>query len=78
MAELAESFSKRTVKGEIVVVVDRGDGEVISEEMIEKSLETALQTHSVKDSATIVAEALNIPRRDVYQMALSMNKRTSP
>lgn len=78
LAELAESFSKRTVKGEIVVVVDRGDGEVISEEMIEKSLENALQTHSVKDSATIVAEALNIPRRDVYQMALSMNKRTSP
>lgn len=74
LAELAEGFSERSVKGEIVVVVDRGAGEVVQEDTIEEALTRALETHSVKDSATIVAQALNIPRRDVYQAALAMNK----
>ncbi|MEH6833659.1 MULTISPECIES: 16S rRNA (cytidine(1402)-2'-O)-methyltransferase [Falsihalocynthiibacter] len=72
--ELAASFSERSVKGEIVVVVDRGAQEEISTASIEDALKQALESHSVKDSATIVSEALNIPRRDVYQTALAMNK----
>lgn len=72
--ELAASFSQRTVKGEIVVVIDRGAGEEIAATSIEDALKKALETHSIKDSATIVSEALNIPRRDVYQAALAMNK----
>lgn len=74
LANLARDFAERTVKGEIVVVVDRGEGLVVEDETIEEALTRALKTHSVKDSATIVAQALNIPRRDVYQAALAMAK----
>lgn len=77
LSDLAQEFAERSVKGEIVIVIDRGAGEIIEEETIEEALERALQTHSVKDSATIVAQALNIPRREVYQAALALNKGTT-
>jgi 16S rRNA (cytidine1402-2'-O)-methyltransferase len=35
---------------------------------------TALADHSVKDAAVIVAEATRLPRRDIYQRALDLQK----
>ncbi len=33
-----------------------------------------LKTMRIKDAATVVSEALNVPRRKVYQAALAMEK----
>jgi 16S rRNA (cytidine1402-2'-O)-methyltransferase len=74
LEELAADFAQRTVKGEIVIVVDRSAGDEVSAASIEDALEAALKDHSVKDAATIVSEAYNIARRDVYQAALAMSK----
>ena len=75
LAELAEIFGSKDVKGEIVVVVDRGAALVVDEETVKDALKTALNSHSVRDASAIVAEELGLPRRDVYQMALAMGKR---
>lgn len=72
LAELADAFAERTVKGEIVVLVDRGIPEQTSEEDIEAALRRALETLSVKDAAAEVAQRLNLPKRDVYQLALKL------
>ena len=72
LADLSETFAGRDVKGEIVIVVDRAAPVVASSESVEIALKSALENHSVKDAATIVAEALGMPRRNVYQLALKI------
>ena len=74
LAELVADFSDRTVKGEIVVLVDRARGVQVSDQSMEDALRDALKTMRLKDAATAVSEALGLPRRKVYQAALSMEK----
>ncbi|MFT4699737.1 MAG: 16S rRNA (cytidine1402-2'-O)-methyltransferase, partial [Yoonia sp.] len=40
------------------------------------ALADAMQTMRVKDAATMVAGAMGLPRRQVYQMALGLEKET--
>jgi len=75
LGELAEAFAGRTVKGEIVVLVDRPGDRVVDAESIRAALRDALGHGSVKDAAARVAAALNLPRRDVYRMALQLAER---
>ena len=74
LAELVADFSDRTVKGEIVVLVDRARDVQVSDQSMEDALRDALKTMRLKDAATAVSEALGLPRRKVYQAALSMEK----
>ncbi len=72
--ELNAAFADRTVKGEIVVLVDRARGVAVSDQTMEDALRDALKTMRLKDAATAVSEALGLPRRKVYQAALDMDK----
>ena len=72
LAHLAALFSERTVKGEIVLLVDRGTPEQVSEDGLEQMLQEALRTYSLKDAVARVAELSGRARRDVYQAALSI------
>lgn len=75
LGELAEAFAGRTVKGEIVVLVDRPGDRVVDDASIKAALRDALGHGSVKDAAARVAAALNLPRKDVYRMALQLAER---
>jgi 16S rRNA (cytidine1402-2'-O)-methyltransferase len=70
LGDLARAFAARTVKGEIVVLVDRAGAAVVDDATIEAALTHALAQMTLKDAATSVAMAYGLPRRDVYQMAL--------
>ena len=72
LADLVEEFRDREVKGEVVVLVDRAPEGGASAADMETMLCTAMETLSVKDAAAMVAEALNLPRREVYQAALRL------
>jgi 16S rRNA (cytidine1402-2'-O)-methyltransferase len=72
---LAEAFADREVKGEIVVLVDRGAAEIVGENQIDAAIVQALESLSVKDAAAEVAERLGLARRDVYQRALELGKK---
>lgn len=74
LADLAEIFAEREVKGEVVVLVDRRLPEAATEASIEAALDAALQTMSVKDAATFVSQTLQIPRKIAYQAALDRSK----
>ena len=76
LGDLIDSVAGRTLKGEIVVVVDRDRSPVVNEVDLEQELRRALATLSVKDAADMVAKAHNLPRRRLYQMALALDKRT--
>ena len=74
LAELAAAIAEAPPRGEIVVIVERGRSENISEADLEQDLKAALQTHSVRDAADLVAGLHNAKRRDVYQLALKLAK----
>ena len=74
LAGLAEEFSERDVKGEVVVLVDRAPPEDVTDEVIEAALDQALKTMRVKDAATFVSQTLGVSRKIAYQIALSRPK----
>jgi 16S rRNA (cytidine1402-2'-O)-methyltransferase len=75
LGELAEAFTGRVVKGEIVVLIDRPGDRVVDAASIEAALRDALAHGSVKDAAAEVAAALNLPRKEMYRMALQLAER---
>ncbi len=72
LIELSEFYRDKNVKGEIVLLVAGAGSTVIDRNELEKYIKDALKSMSVKDSAEIVANALNVPKRDVYQIALKI------
>ena len=73
LAELRDTLADRTLKGEIVLVLDRGTA-AVSDETMEEALVKAMKTMSVKDAAATVAAAHGLPKRKVYQAALELAK----
>ena len=74
LGDLALELADVTLKGEVVVAVDRGRLASVSEGDIEQDLKRALGDMSVKDAADLVSQAHNLPRRQVYQLALKLGK----
>ena len=72
LGELADAFAGRVVKGEVVVLVDRPGLRVADAASITAALRDALARGTVKDAAAEVAAALNLPRKEVYRMALML------
>lgn len=69
---LADTFADRRVKGEIVVLVGRSGARDVDDHDVTAALREAMKTMRVKDAATVVAGALGLPRRYVYQLALTL------
>lgn len=75
IAQVRESFVDQAARGEFVVVVGRGGAISVADNDVEAALREAMQTMRVKDAATAVAGALGLQRRQVYQIALAMEKK---
>ena len=63
-------------KGEIVLLIAGATDPDVDLNKVEQHLKDALKSMSVKDSAEAVALALNVSRRDVYQLALKIKSRS--
>lgn len=74
LGDLSGILAERTLKGEVVVLIDRGNPAAVNEISIEQQLKEALTTMSLRDASEAVANANGLPRRKVYQMALGMGK----
>ncbi|MCB2127452.1 MAG: 16S rRNA (cytidine(1402)-2'-O)-methyltransferase [Rhodobacteraceae bacterium] len=72
LEELARDFAERSVKGEIVIVIDRAGAAAPDPAEVEARLREALKCHSIRDAAAEVSAALGLPRRQVYQTALRL------
>ena len=72
LGNLADVFADRQVKGEIVVLVGRAGAQDVADMDVTDALRDAMKTMRVKDAATVVAGALGLPRRQVYQIALGL------
>ncbi len=74
LSELVESVTEHPPKGECVVLIARATEVGVTDEEIDAALNEALSNMRVKDAATTVAGSFNLPRRDVYQRALALQK----
>jgi len=75
LGELAENMAETSVKGEVVVMIARGEGDKFTQKEIETKIEHALETMSVRDASDAVAGATGLPRRKVYQIALELARK---
>ncbi len=75
LAELVLGTGDAPLKGELVLVVDRSRETATVDDM-ETALRRVLPGMSIKDAAAAVAAELGLPRRQVYQAALAMEKET--
>ena len=71
-SDLLKQLADRTLKGEIVVLIDRGTTQTMNEDDVKDALRSAMLTMRMKDAATAVAGASGLARRDVYQLALTL------
>jgi 16S rRNA (cytidine1402-2'-O)-methyltransferase len=77
LAELAAHYrAAGAPRGEIVVLVGPPEAEAPDAPSLDEALAAALERLSVKDAATAVAGAFNLPRRAVYARALALVGRT--
>ena len=72
--ELAAAYAGNSPKGEVVVLIDRGRSETVRESDLASDLEGAMSQMTMRDAVDLVAQAHGLPRRQVYQAALSMGK----
>lgn len=74
LGDLAATFAQARVKGEIVVLIDRENEVRADEGQVRTALLQALDQMKVKEAAALVAEMYGMPKRDMYQLALSLGR----
>ena len=78
LVHLVDIFKKHGgPRGEIVIVVDQSEAEIVSDETLEKAIRNALQTMSVRDAANEVAQQTGRARREIYARALEISSEHS-
>jgi 16S rRNA (cytidine1402-2'-O)-methyltransferase len=71
LTELAVAYGEKPPRGEIVVIVHPPEKKAeASEADVAAFLDRALAAMTVKDAAAAAADALGVPRKDAYAMAL--------
>jgi 16S rRNA (cytidine1402-2'-O)-methyltransferase len=75
LCALALHYAEHAARGEVVIVVGPAPEEAAVEGALEDQLRTALAAGlSLRDAAATVAEAMSLPRKQVYQAALALNR----
>ena len=75
LAALADTYSDDSPKGEVVVVIGPPSETGGDAGQLDELLARALADNSVRDAAALVAEALSLPRKQVYARALELSGR---
>lgn len=74
LAELVAELDGVTLKGEVVVLVARGEVSSFDEKDTDILLKEAMEAGSLKDAVAQVVATTGQPRRQVYQAALKLEK----
>ncbi len=70
---LAAHYAAEPPRGEITLLLGPAPAETADAEQVDELLRRALETHSVRDAAALVATATGLPRRAVYARALALS-----
>jgi 16S rRNA (cytidine1402-2'-O)-methyltransferase len=75
LPELADWYASHPARGEITVLVGPAPSEAEEPWNLDAQLRAALEHHSVKDAAALVAGASGLPRKLIYTRALELAER---
>ena len=75
LAMLAACVKTRELKGEIVLIVGPATAIEATDDDIERRLEVALRSMSLKDAAKAVSDALGVAKTRVYDLGLRIKGR---
>lgn len=75
LGAVSQAIAGRELKGEIVILVDRGRKPAEDVADLEAVLRAALDNHSLREAVDMVATARDLPRRRVYQLALELERK---
>ncbi|WP_300441786.1 16S rRNA (cytidine(1402)-2'-O)-methyltransferase [uncultured Mameliella sp.] len=73
LSELAGHYRETPARGEVVVLIGKGDSGSVREIDLEQEVNKALETMSVRDAADFVSTRLAVKRRPVYQLAMRLS-----
>lgn len=76
LGDLRDAIGDDGLRGEVVVVIGRPVRQDVTEDQVRAALTEAMRTMRMKEAATLVAGALGLPRRQVYQLALGLGDRS--
>ncbi len=76
LSELAAHYAETPPKGEIVVLIAKGDSSSGNDFDLEREVTKALETMSVRDAADYVSARFGVKRRPVYQLAMRLSAET--
>jgi 16S rRNA (cytidine1402-2'-O)-methyltransferase len=76
VSELADYYAKQEARGEVVIVVAPPERETTSDEDIVRQLQTLLQTHSIKDASSLLAEMTGRSKKEIYALALGQREKS--
>jgi 16S rRNA (cytidine1402-2'-O)-methyltransferase len=74
LSVLVRHFQANAPRGEITLVIGPAPVHVASADDLDAALDEAMGRLSIKDAATTVAQALGLPRRQVYARALILRQ----
>lgn len=74
LADLADTYKGRDVKGEIVILVAPPSEEAASDEVVRQKIAAALEHMTLRDAAKAVSEALGVPKARVYDLGLAIKR----
>ncbi|AHJ64275.1 Tetrapyrrole (Corrin/Porphyrin) methylase family protein [Granulibacter bethesdensis] len=75
LSDLVQHYQTSEARGEITVLLGPAPAEQATAQDLDTALLQALETHSVKDAAALVATAIAMPRKQVYARALQLQQR---
>lgn len=79
LQDLAEIYQSLTPKGEIVLVIGPGEKVQADEDQVKQALSDAIANGtSARDAVADIAAAYDLPRKQVYQMSLSLKSASDP
>jgi len=78
LALAIDAAGSEITRGEFVLLIEQGEGEEASDQVIAEHLESALAIMSLRDAAREVADELGVKRNRVYRLGLSLTGRDSP
>lgn len=73
LSELAQIYRESPARGEVVVLIGKGDSESVREIDLENEVNIALDAMSVRDAADYVSARFGVKRRPVYQLAMRLS-----
>ncbi|QEO16346.1 16S rRNA (cytidine(1402)-2'-O)-methyltransferase [Acetobacter vaccinii] len=72
--ELAAFYADNPPRGEITLLLGPAPEEQTTQQTLDTTLQSLLQTHSIKDAAALAAAATGLPKRTVYARALELTR----